>query len=328
MSDNISDLYGFIEQQLPVFDEILAGDQTPLHERPLVATLFFIQYCIINIKIDNKIIAIDMKEDFFEHKWFKIIYKLIKKWYRDRYADAINPIDNDFALGVVLIYDTPFQLKIPLTIAEEKESDYERWFCFPNSVLENENVLDWFTNKPNFDRIREDDLESLRNEVNYISSSTRAIRINLMASIEKQLHKIPSSILSHIDKAVQDILSLDIGRISTSFWEIHLAIEKAIKLIILQNGYEHKNMHNLNKLCKIANNIDGIEIDCRMFAKFPSDIEAIKQRYGEGITFTMQQAVKNYSYAIEVIAKLTELLKRKFVFNNARFLLRFAPWER
>lgn len=150
----------------------------------------------------------------------------------------------------------------------------------------------------------------------------------MTVSLEKELYKIASSIPSHIDKAINDILSLDDGRISTSFWEIHLAVEKAIKLIILQNRYDHKNKHNLIELCNIANKIDGIQIDCSIFSKLPSHKEAIKKRYGEGITFSMQQAVRNYIYAIEVIDKLTAFLKRKFVFNNARFLLQLAPWEK
>jgi HEPN domain-containing protein len=174
-----------------------------------------------------------------------------------------------------------------------------------------------------------DDLESLKKVVCGISTSTRATHVNLMsASLEIELHKISGSIPAHIDKAVRDILSLEGGRISTSYWEIHLAVEKAIKLVILQNGRDHKNKHNLNKLCKIANNIRGINLDCSIFSKLPSDNEAIQQRYGEGSCFTIQEAVKNYTYANEVISKLTELLKRKFIMKNARFLIAIPPWEK
>lgn len=317
-----NNLYDFIEYQLPIFDEILAKSQKPLYQRPLAAAFYFVDYCIVDIKGDDK-------ENFLEKKWFKSIYELIKKWYRDRYAEAMNHIKDDFALGVVLIYDTPFQLKIPLSIAEEKESDDKRWFCLPSSVLDKENVFEWIKNKPNFDRMPNEDIESLKKVVCGISTSTREIHVNLMsASLEKELHKFSGSIRAHIDKAVRDILSLEGGRISTSYWEIHLAVEKAIKLIILQNGRDHKNKHNLNKLCKIANNIKGISLDCDIFSKFPSDNEAIQQRYGEGSSFTIHEAVNNYIYANEVISKLTKLLKRNFFMKNARFLIAIPPWEK
>ncbi len=105
-----------------------------------------------------------------------------------------------------------------------------------------------------------------------------------------------------------------------------MAIEKAIKLIILQNVRDHKNKHNLEKLCGIANNIRGVSLDCSVFSNFPSDNEAIQQRYGEGSSFTIQEAVNNYISASGVISKLTKLLKRKFVMNNARFLIAIPPW--
>lgn len=122
MSDKIdkNDLYSFIDQQLPIFDEILAKEQKPLHQRPLAATLFFVTYCIVKIKYDGKIIELNKESDYCEQKWFNYLYKLIKKWYINRYSDAMNHNSIEFALGVVLIYDTPFQLKIPLAIAEEK----------------------------------------------------------------------------------------------------------------------------------------------------------------------------------------------------------------
>jgi hypothetical protein len=317
-----NNLYEFIEYQLPLFDEILANNQEPLSQRPLAAAIYFVNFCVVDVKGDNK-------ENFLEKKWFRSIYKLIKKWYTEQYAEAMNHVRDNFALGVVLIYKTPFLLNIPLSIAEEKESNDKKWFCLPNSILEKENVFEWIQNKPNFSNMPNEYIESLKKEVYGIASSTREINVNLMsASLDKELHKISGSIHAHIEKAVRDITSLKVARISTSFWEIHLAIEKAIKLIILQNGHDHKSSHNLCKLCKIANNIKGVNIDCDILSKFPSDNEAIKQRYGEGKSFTIQEAVNNYINANRTIAKLTELLKRKLIMNNARFLIAIPPWEK
>ena len=312
----------FIEYQLPIFDDILAESQKPLHERPFAAALYFVDYCIVNIKGDTK-------ENFFEKEWFRSIYKLIKQWYQERYGTALKANNDYTALGVVLIHKTPFQLNIPLSIAQEKEGNDKRWFCLPISIQDNENVFDWIENKPNLEKIPEADVAELKKNISEIATKHREIHVNLMsASLERSLHKISSTIPAHLDKAVRDILSLDGGRISTSYWEIHLAIEKAIKLIILQNERDHQNKHDLEKLCRIANNIRGIPLDCTVFSSFPPDNEAIKQRYGEGSSFTIQEAVNNYISAGSVISKLTKLLKRQFIMNNARFLIAIPPWEK
>ncbi len=311
-----------IDYQLPIFDDILAESQKPLAERPLAAAFYFVDYCIVEIKGDTK-------EKFLEKEWFKSIYKLIKQWYHDRYGNALKANNDYIALGVVLIHKTPFQINVPLSIAQEKEGNDKRWFCLPISIQENENVFDWIENKPNLEQIPEADVAELKKNISEVATKHREIHVNLMsASLERSLHKTSSTISAHLDKAVRDILSLDVGRISTSYWEIHLAIEKAIKLIILQNGRDHQKKHDLDKLCKIANNIHGISLEGTIFSAFPSDNEAIKQRYCEGSSFTIQEAVNNYISAGNVISKLTKLLKRQFIMDNARFLIAIPPWEK
>lgn len=317
--DNLKE---FLAYQLPIFDDILAESQKPLSERPLAAAFYFVDYCVVETEGDAK-------ENFLEKEWFKSVYKLIKQWYDERYGVAQKTIKESIALGVFLIYKTPFELNIPLSIAQEWKGYDKRWFCIPISVQDNENVFDWIKKKPNIETMSGSDLENLKNIITDIATNNRTIHVNLMtASLEPVQYKISSTIPAHLDKAVRDILSLDRGRISTSYWEIHLAIEKTLKLIILQNKRDHQNKHNLDKLCRIANNIKGMALDCDKLAKFPSDNEAIQQRYGEGSSFTIQAAVENYIAACDVIASLTSAFKRKFIMKNARFLIAIPPWEK
>lgn len=312
----------FMDYQLPIFDQMLAENQEPLSKRPLSAAFYFVQHCVIEIKGETK-------ENFLEKEWFRSIYRLIKQWYKERYGDALKETSDYVALGIVLVYNTPFQLRIPLSISQEKEGNDKQWFCLPCSVIDGENVLDWIVKKPNIENMSKDELKDLQKSIINFAANVRSTHVNLMsASLEKNLHKISSTIQAHIDKAIQDILSLDPGRISTSYWEIHLAIEKAVKLIILQNGRDHQNKHDLDKLCKIANNIKGIKLDCNLFSGLPKDDEAIKQRYGEGSFYTIQEAVINVVHASEVVSRLTKLLNREFVMNNARFLIALPPWEK
>ncbi|MEA3358400.1 MAG: HEPN domain-containing protein [Thermodesulfobacteriota bacterium] len=312
----------FMDYQLPNIDQMLSENQEPLSKRPLAAALFFVNHCIIEIKGETK-------ENFLEKEWFRSVYRLIKKWYEERYGYALKETSDYVALGIVLIYNTPFQLSIPLSISQEKEGTDKQWFCLPCSVIDDENVIDWIVKKPNIENMTKEELDGLQKSIVDLAENARSTHINLMtASLETNLQKISSTIQAHIDKAIQDILSLEPGRISTSYWEIHLAIEKAVKLIILQNGRDHQNKHDLDKLCKIANNIKGIKLDCNIFSGFPKDDEAIKQRYGEGSFYTIQEAVINITHASEVVPVITKLLDREFIMDNARVLIALPPWEK
>jgi len=312
----------FLEKQLPVFDEMLADDQIPLSIRPIYAASYFVERCIIKIKGDNK-------ENYFEKEWFRIIYQLINKWYSERYADGFKIKNDPSAIGVVLIHNTPFQLKIPLWVAQEREGNNCRWICMPISILENENVINWIQNKPNMDKIARDNLKSLTKSISDLAESIRSIHINLKCEYPKiEIHKIAASILTHLDKAVLDILSLESSRISNSYWETHLALEKSIKLVVLQDGGSNKKTHNLEELCKIANTIKGINLDYNSFLVFLSDKVAIQQRYGEGKSFTIQEAVKNYFNAAKVISTITKQLKRPFDLKNIRLLIKQPNWAK
>ncbi len=127
LDDN--DLIDFFEYQLPIFDEILAQTKTPLRERPLHATLDFVEYCIVEIRNESK-------EDMLEKPWFKFFYQKVSEWYYRRYGDAMKAKNENCAASVVLVYGTPFEVRIPMSVDGEWKSPTERWFCWPNEVLE------------------------------------------------------------------------------------------------------------------------------------------------------------------------------------------------
>lgn len=309
----------FLEMQLPIFDDILAKEQTPLSIRPIHAAIRFVEHCIVEIKDDNK-------ENYLEKEWFRIIYQLINNWYIERYANAINSTNDHSAIGIVLIHNTPFQLKIPLFVNQEKKGEDCRWICMPISILNNENVINWIQNKPNMDKIEGDELILLTKTISNIAESIRSIHINLKCNYQtSETINLAASIPVHLDKAALDILSLESNRISNSYWETHLALEKSLKLVILQNGLKNKKTHNLKELCEIANSIEGKNIDPDNISLFLSDKESIQQRYW-GKVFTIKEAITNYYNAAKVVSTITRQLKRPFDLKNIRLLIKQPNW--
>lgn len=314
----IKDLSDFIEYQLPIFDEILAKAHTPLYQRPLAATIDFVTYCIVEIKGDSK-------ENVPGKPWFKSLYGQVAEWYSQRYGDAMKPDTNDSALGVVLIYDTPFKIEIPLSVAGKRESPTKRWFCWPNEVLEQENVFDWVANPPNFKKMSAEELSSVETDLRTVATSIRTLRINLMTAT-KEAEGLASSIPSHIEKSANDILSLSGAGISSSVWELHLAMEKSLKLLIRQKGDNPPNIHDLIELCNKANHLDGVSIDIVALRNLPSHHDAIRHRYGEADELTVDRAVLNYNSSLTIVREITAALSREFVMENAAFLIQVPPW--
>lgn len=316
------DLVDFFEYQLPIFDEILAQAKTPLKQRPFFATMDFIEYCIVDIKNESK-------ENMLEKPWFRFFYQQIAEWYSQRYGDAMKGNSEKHALGVVLIYGTPFEVQIPLSVTDRWESPTERWFCWPNEVLEQENVLDWIVNPPNFERMSMEELSSMKTCVIDVVNSIRTLRINLMTATKEDaaLRKLADGIPSHIEKSGNDILSMSGATISSSVWELHLAMEKALKLLVRQRGKNPGNTHDLANLLDKANSLEGISLDVALLHDLPSHHDAIRHRYGEAPELAIDRAVMNYRIALTVVTEVTAALSRRFFMKNARFLIKVPPWQ-
>ncbi|MCI5224471.1 MAG: hypothetical protein D3924_17835 [Candidatus Electrothrix sp. AR4] len=116
------------------------------------------------------------------------------------------------------------------------------------------------------------------------------------------------------------------NEVSQSYWEVHMAIEKAVKLILKQNKRTVPNTHKLETLRKLATNIKGINLTKDIFSMFPDCEEAIKQRYNEGKTYSIQEAVNNYISACSVVITLTDKLKKTEKFHSDFYVVTNPSW--
>ncbi len=164
---------------LDLIDSGLATQNIPINQRALSASIEFLTKFVEQISEDGVIID-DFKSDFYDKKWFGSLYKQIEKWYCDKYGEAYNSYTKSTISGVVSIYNSPFKVIIPLTVdGKIEESGNKRWVTFPNSVLDNEDVIDWIENPPNLDKLNEDILHELYAKTSFVGESLRAIHINV-----------------------------------------------------------------------------------------------------------------------------------------------------
>src|SRR3990170_1942299 len=117
------ELQDALKKILPEIDEVLASKHIGLAVRPFQAALLLMTN-YIEIKDEPK-------DDNCEKSFFKAIYSSVYSWYLDRYGNALKDTNNTAVPGIVLIYDTPFELSIPLTVSRHGAQDETFWLAFP-----------------------------------------------------------------------------------------------------------------------------------------------------------------------------------------------------
>ncbi len=296
-----------VREQLIVIDEVLSKRGTSLILRPFEAATLFVNECILEIEGDTK-------DNYWEKKWFSDIYQWTEEWYRERYGDAFKNDRKENAKGITRVYGTPFALDIPLTLTEPEEPGKTVWLIFPIEIMPNETPVDWLMPKPKLQQLSEQQLTRLTKEIEFVATSLRSINVNLMTAEYPlySLQMLGGGITAHLKKAVIDILTGKPEQISIAFWEIHLAIEKSIKLLLKQTGESPPNTHNLNKLRKMADSIaDSSELR-DSFEQCPSDKEAIKYRYGENDNVSAEKVIQFYNNSLRIVA----FSQRRFTANT------------
>lgn len=316
------DLAEFFDCQLPIFDEVLAKTNVPLSQRPFHATMSVAEYCVVEIENESK-------DNMLEKPWFKFLYQQVSEWYYRRYGDAMEGKNENHALSVTLVYGTPFEVHIPLSVNGEWKSPTERWFCWPNEVLEQENVLDWIVKAPNFKFMPAEELSALKSDLITVANSIRALRVNLVTATKETevIRRLADGIPPHIYRAANDILRMSVASISSSVWELHLAMEKSLKVLIRQKGGIPSNTHDLTSLLDKANGLHGVSLDPRLLRDLPSHHDAIAHRYGEAPEMAIDRAYANYHLSLAVVLEVTAVLSREFFMKNARFLTKLPPWQ-
>jgi len=315
---------------LDIIDRKLALKNIPLVQRCFFAAAEFVTEFVTKIKINGGDTE-DFKTDFYEKTWFCTLYKHIESWYCDRYGEALSEHTEQSAIGVVSVYGTPFKISVPLIVKGPVEKQNKTaWFTIPKTIMEKEDVIEWFHSPPNMNSLDSTIIETLYADLSHVGSSLRSINVNLRtANIESEnTRRMASDIIKHLQNAVEDILKTNNRGITYAFWELHLALEKSIKVLLLQHNSLKHHHHNLDELFNKAKNEYQIVIDDHKLSNLPSHKEAIQYRYSEIEGTNCEYAISIYNDVIELIKNTTDMLKRKIIMkNNASFLIKLPPWK-
>lgn len=308
-------------EHLSWIDDYLVEADVPINARSLRSAIIFVDACIVEISNSTK-------EDFIHSDKFDEIVNVIADWYYDKYGQLMKP-KQEILHGIVRYYKQPVLLRIPATTTKVETEGETAWLTFPDHLQKEEDYKSLFVTDLTFDHMPEEILDALITEVTEVVALTRRIRISIMtASITNDgpLSLMAASIWTHIEKAIFDIISGEPANVSLACWELHLAVEKSLKVYIGQFGEEKGWGHDLIALGKHAKKL-GMEINETWLGSLHGEKDAIKIRYGE-IQIAQKEAVESYYNALKLVSVIAGQLKREILINNARILIKMAPWAR
>lgn len=318
MKIKLEDLVKAGSHWLELFDSSFAQNNIPLHARPLQSAMRLVRDGIEKLPFG------DSKEDFFDKEWFAALVIAVREWYQDRYGDAFEPVRDTFS-GIVLMHGTLVKIEAPFTVSKVEVEGETSWLIFPDAIHESESLKSFFPTRPNFNALPTDDRAELEKRVASIVRSARSINLALQtgADLSDEAEQMAAGIWGHIEKAVADILTLKTAVAAVGCWELHLAVEKAFKVFLRQNG-NGMTGHSLNKLSTASAKFD-LEVTQSVLAKLPNEYRAVNLRYA-ATDIEISEAVENYNAALQLIYEITGKLRRTYSINNARFLLKKPRW--
>jgi hypothetical protein len=267
----------------------------------------------------------DTTKDLFDKEWFAALVIAVREWYQDRYgAAAFEPVQDTLG-GVVLMRGTPIKIEARVTVAKVEIEGETSWMIFPDEIHESESLKSFFPTRPNLDTLTKDDRSKLDMRVATIVKSARSTNLALraIADLSVEAEQMAASVWGHIEKAVSDILTLKPAVAAVGCWELHLAVEKAFKVFLRQNGSDMTG-HNLSKLSTESKKF-GLNVTQAVLEKLPNEHRAVNLRYGEA-NIEMLEAMENYDAALQLVYEITGKLRRTHNFNNAAFLLKRPRW--
>ncbi len=316
------ELKSAINQHLPFIDGLLANRHVPVFERYMRAASIFVnsffEFSSINAKAEFLKSIIYIEE----------ILPIVNDWYWDRYGElARHPKRNPYS-GLLTLYGQPIRVKIPANTIRIEVPDESAWFTYPDHLLDSESIATMIEPKVDLEKLDRRVKDNLITQAGLIVSWTRKINlyINMASRLDDESRNMANGIWPHFEQAISNILSFKSELASTACWELHIAIEKSLKVLIKDKCNEKASGHCLNTLSNKAKlYVSGLNTD--LVRKFPSAKDAIKSRYAE-MPISTYKALEYYKIALEQVRDITKWLERDLIIDNGSILLKKHPLAR
>jgi hypothetical protein len=314
-----------LDMWLDLADRDLTNSNTPIHNRPVLSIIRLLQWEAI-MDANGVPYAVDAHL-LVSADWFAPLAKMVGRWYRDRYGQAAEPARNDDLKAFVLIRGTPFEVHIPRHRTEPGEEVGTAWLHLMDSVRDDEIATDWIVKPPNLAALDSEAFAQLESGLSIVATDLRFIDVATISVPHTGPAELPTllrAIVPHLNRAAAMVGQHQHQELVSSYWELQMAAESAVKALLLQKGGSFKKIHNLQALAKDAALAD-VTFPSNLLAGFPGQHEVIGMRYGFGDVPRWDQCFKDYCNVLHFIRSCLERMKR-YGLGNASFLLKRPAW--
>ena len=307
-----------LEESLPIIDNFLSNQNEALNIRPLSATVLFEKYFIVGIEDENK----DHSYDFYDSPLFSAFLNYITEWYRKRYGDAFEK--NKLRLnGLVFIHNHPFEIQFPYSMTIDEGDEETISLIMLSEFRAEEDWKEYIVSNPNLDLLDTSTLRIIEREVMDAVELSRHILHNFcfVDTDSNELKAMAVSIPSHINNAVFHVVSASCLEFNFALWEFHLALEKSLKILVMQNIGSFPQSHDLVKLFSLTEFSSNTTLN-NLISSFPNHKRVINLRYSESDFQDIHEIREIYLNALKILYDVSNLIKKKFTMHEATIYIK------
>jgi hypothetical protein len=317
----------YIGKAMPYIDGGFEQSDMSLTERMLCAATTFVDELVFEVRNGDTVEEWTSSTDYVARPWFAIIYHHVKNWYRAQYGEALDVNEGGRGHGYVLVRSLPVEVTVPLTRSRVEMPGETAWLSFPQEVESDEDPLGWLGKSPTVAALGDSDRNALIEDVREVATALRSIRINSMGiepsddTMYGLLNGVPGEFESAAQKAVRNEAA---GR-PGALWNIHLAIERALKAFSQHKTGKFRETHNLFDLFDdVAGH--GIVAERNELKKMRRESVVIEHRYGLGDAPNVQEVFAAYKIGLTFVRSVVQSFKREISIGGGSFLLAKPPW--
>lgn len=275
----IDRLAEYIGEIMPYIDARLQHSDISLAERTLSAATIFVGQMVLEVRNGDTVEDTTNTTDYVARPWVAIIYHHVKNWYRDHYGEALNANESGKAHGYVLVRSLPVELIVPLTRSRVETPSKTAWLSFPKEVENDEDPLQWLEKSPNVAALGEGDRKALIKDAREVATALRSIWVNSMGinPSDDTMYGLLNGIAGEFESAAQKAVRNEAAGRPATLWNIHLAIEFALKAFSQHKTGKFRETHNL--FDDVTTH--GVVANRNALKKLRRESQVIDNRYGQ-----------------------------------------------
>jgi hypothetical protein len=316
------DLDEFLDEQLPVFDDWLAREGRRPGGRILLAAQLIAEHCIV--RVEGHSLAKPL-----EQPWFPALVSSVKDWYLRRFGAEALTHQPANVLGVISLWSTLFAVHVPLVDERPGSEPGLVEITFPHAVLDHEDPISWVERLPAGARIDSEIEATVRQSVTSVANDLRVTvqTLNRAKCSNPPARGLARAVRHHLAGAAGSLLG-EPEAVGLGVWECAQAVEKILKLYLLQQDRRAIGGHDLGRIAAAA--VDaGLEPAAVVPVRaFPSKKLLLEYRQGARPSPALERAHEIYISGLTLGRLTAGQITTTGLLPTAKFVIRQWDWSR